>query len=88
MPGPLTDYATTKMWAKGTPLVDLVPPTFYAPPPPPFRDFSEVPLAELFSPLELTVPGAVRFINQATHRRLLDESIARYRSLWTSLAKK
>jgi hypothetical protein len=88
MVGPLTSYATTRMWAEGTAFLDLVSPTFYVPPPSTFREFSEASLAKLFSPLELTVPGVTRFIAKATHQRLLDESVARYGSLWASLARK
>ncbi len=84
----LTSYATTAAWAGQTPLVDLVPPTFFVAAPVAFRDYTAAPIGETFPPLELAVPGATRYIDRSIHQRLLDEGMSRYRSLWASLATK
>ncbi len=87
MRGPFTSYATDRTWAQATPTVDLAPPAYCAPPPA-FLAFSEFAVGESFSFFELITPGATRFVDRQTNRRLLDESITQYRDLWTSLARK
>lgn len=83
----LTVYACTADWAGKNGFTEVAMPEHFAPAPRPFRDYEGGSLGSVQT-CHLISQGSSLFVDEDTHRRLLDEGIERHRGLWASLAKK